>query len=168
MEHRDVALFDQRALDLEALGRLDVFQVDAAEGDGDALDGVDEGLRAFRIHFDIEHVDAGEALEQHALAFHHRLGRQRAEVAQAENRGAVGNHRHQVALAGVLEGQLGIAGDLAHRLGNAGTVGQGQVARGGSGLGQLDTQLAGTGMSVILERGGFQIRHIGASTFYFI
>src|SRR5690606_453473 len=56
MEDRNVALFDQRALDLEALGRLDVFQIDATEGDGDALDGVDEGLRTFRIDFDVEHV----------------------------------------------------------------------------------------------------------------
>src|SRR5690606_2861229 len=104
VEDRDVALLDQRALDLEALGRLDVFQVDAAEGDGDALDGVDEGLRAFGVHLDVEHVDAGEALEQYPLAFHDRLGGQRTQVAQAENGGAIGNHSHQVALAGVAIG----------------------------------------------------------------
>ena len=55
------------------------------------------------------------------------LGGQRAEVTQAENRGAVGNHCHQVALAGVLVGQLGIAGDFTHRLGDTRAVGQGQV-----------------------------------------
>src|SRR3546814_11020729 len=33
VEHRDVHALAQRGLDLEALRRLDVFQVDAAEGD---------------------------------------------------------------------------------------------------------------------------------------
>ena len=51
-------------------------------------------------------------LNSHPLSFHHRLEASGAEVTQAENRGAVGNHCHQVALAGVLVGQLGIAGDF--------------------------------------------------------
>src|SRR5690606_13271270 len=63
VEHRNVALLDQRTLDLEALGRLDILEVDAAEGAGNALDGINEGLRALRLDFDIEHVDTGEALE---------------------------------------------------------------------------------------------------------
>jgi hypothetical protein len=61
-------------------------------------------LHAGRVDFDIEHVDAGEALEQDALAFHHRLAGQRAEVAQAEDGGAVGDHRDQIALVGVAVG----------------------------------------------------------------
>ncbi|MNZ60426.1 hypothetical protein D3C78_784950 [compost metagenome] len=165
VEHWDVALFDQCALDLEALRRLDVFQVDAAEGDGDALDGIDEGLRALGVDFDVEHIDTGEALEQHALAFHDRLGGQRAEVAQAENRGAVGNHRHQVALAGVLEGQLGITGDLADRLGHARAVRQRQVAGGNGRLGQLDAEFSGAGLGVIFESSGLEIRHFGTSAY---
>src|SRR5690606_11080447 len=51
VEHRNVALLDQGALDLEALRRLDVFQIDATEGDGNALDRVDQGLRAFGVDF---------------------------------------------------------------------------------------------------------------------
>src|SRR5690606_15026436 len=43
---------------------------------------------------------------------------------------------------------------------------KGQVARGSRGLGQLDAQLAGAGLGMVLERGGFQIRHVGASAFY--
>ncbi|MNM45444.1 hypothetical protein D3C81_563670 [compost metagenome] len=46
VEDRDVALLDQGALDLEALWRLDVFEVDATEGDRNAANGVDESLRA--------------------------------------------------------------------------------------------------------------------------
>src|SRR3712207_6942435 len=38
------------------------------------------------------------------LAFHHRLGRQRAEVAEAQDGGAVGDHGDHVALRGVVVG----------------------------------------------------------------
>jgi hypothetical protein len=49
------------------------------------------------VDLDVEHVDAGELLEQAALAFHHRLAGERPDVAEAEHRGAVGDHRDQVA-----------------------------------------------------------------------
>src|SRR5690606_19514364 len=141
MEYRDIALLDQRALDFEALGRLDVLEIDAAEGDGDALDRIDKGLRALCVHFDVEYIDTGEALEQYAFTFHHRLGGQRAEVAQAKNGSTVGNHGHKVAFAGVAVSQFGVAANFAYRLGNAWAIGQGQIASGGSWLGQLDAQL---------------------------
>ena len=60
-------------------------------------------------------IDIGEALEQHRLAFHHRLGGQRAQIAQAQNRGAVGDHRDQIALGGVVVGQGRIFGDAQAR-----------------------------------------------------
>src|SRR5690606_38749464 len=159
MEYRDIALLDQRALDFEALGRLDVLEVDAAEGDGDALDRIDKGLRALCVHFDVEYIDTGEALEQYAFTFHHRLGGQRAEVAQAKNGSTVGNHGHKVAFAGVAVSQFGVAANFAYRLGNAWAIGQGQIASGGSWLGQLDAQLSRTGLRVVFERGGFQVSH---------
>ena len=49
---------------------------------------------------DVEHVDVGELLEQHRLAFHHRLGGERADIAEAEHGGAVGHHRDQIAAHG--------------------------------------------------------------------
>ncbi len=161
VEYRNVALFDQGLFDLEALRCLDVFQVDATESDGDALYSVDESLRAFGIDFDVENVDAGKALEQHALTFHDWLGSQWAKVTQAENRGAIGNHCNQVAFAGVLVRQFRIAGDFTYGLGNARAVGQRQIAGSGSGFGELYTQLSWTRMGVIFESGSFQIRHIG-------
>ena len=51
--------------------------------------------------FDIEDVDAGEFLEQNRLALHHRLGGQRADSAETQNRGAVGEHGDQVLARGV-------------------------------------------------------------------
>ena len=37
------------------------------------------------VNFDIEDIDTGELLEQYCLAFHNRLTRQRADVAQAHH-----------------------------------------------------------------------------------
>jgi hypothetical protein len=59
-------------------------------------------------------VDIGEALEQDGLALHHRLRRQRAEIAEAEHRRAVRDHRHEVALGGVVVG-LGRVGGMARQ-----------------------------------------------------
>ena len=85
---------------------------------------------------DVDGVDVGEALEEHALALHHRLGGQRAQVAQAQDRGAVGDHRHQVALGGVLVGEVRIFGDGQHRHGHARRIGQREVALGRHRLGR--------------------------------
>jgi hypothetical protein len=92
---------DSFLLDVEALGRLDVFQVDAAQRGLHRGDDVDQLVRIALGQFDVEHVHAGKLLEQAALAFHHRLGGQRADVAQAQHGGAVGDHAHQVAARGV-------------------------------------------------------------------
>ena len=104
VEDRDLHPLAERLLDDEALRRLDVFEVDAAEGrlqaghDLDQLGGI--GL----VDLDVEHVDAGELLEQAALAFHHRLAGQRADVAEAEHGGPVADHGDEVAAGGVLAG----------------------------------------------------------------
>ena len=50
------------------------------------------------VDFQIDGIDIGEALEQDRLALHHRLGGQRAEIAETENGGAVGNDGDQIAL----------------------------------------------------------------------
>ena len=92
----------QLGLDGEAFGRLDVLQVDRAEGRLQRGDDIAEARRVVGIDLDVEHVDAGELLEQDGLALHHRLAGERADVAEAQHRGAVGDHRHQVAARGVV------------------------------------------------------------------
>jgi hypothetical protein len=94
------------------------------------------------VDLDVEHVDAGELLEQHALAFHHRLAGQRADVAQAQHRGAVGDHRHQVAARGVLAGLRGSAAIASQAIGHARRIRQRQVALGHHRLGRGDLDLA--------------------------
>src|SRR5690606_520264 len=84
MEYRNLHALAQLLLDIEALGRLDVLKVDAAEGRFQGSDDFDQFFRIFLVDLDIEDVDAGEFLEQYPFAFHHRFGSQRADIAQAE------------------------------------------------------------------------------------
>jgi hypothetical protein len=122
VEDRDLHALAQLLLDFEALGRLDVLEVDAAETRLEAGDDVDELVRIVLGDFEIEHVDAGEFLEQHALAFHHGLRRERADVAEAEHSGAVGDDRDEVAARGDRGHFRRIAHDLLARGGDAGRV----------------------------------------------
>ena len=75
-----------------------------------------------RVHFQVEDVDAGEFLEEDGLAFHHRLGGQGADIAQAQHGGAVGDHRHQVAAGGIVAGA--VAGSAAMASQGAATPGE--------------------------------------------
>ena len=105
MEDRDVHQLAQALLDDEAFRRLDVFQVDAAEGRAEEAHAVDELVDVLGVDLEVDAIDVGEALEQDGLAFHHRLRGQRAEIAQAQHGGAVGDHRDEIALGRVVVGQ---------------------------------------------------------------
>ncbi len=142
VEDRDLHPLAQLALDVEAVRRLDVLEVDAAEGRLERCDHVDQLVQIVLGHLDVEDVDAGELLEQHALAFHHRLARQRPDVAQAEHGGAVGDHRDQVAARGVAEGIRRVGDDLFARRCHAGRIGECQVALVDELLGGGDRDLA--------------------------
>jgi hypothetical protein len=61
VEDRDVHLALERLLDVEALGRLDVFEVDAAEGRLEKPDAADELVGILCRELDVEDVDVGEA-----------------------------------------------------------------------------------------------------------
>ena len=63
------------------------------------------------VDLEVDAVDVGEALEQHGLAFHHRLGGERAEIAQAQNRGAVRDDGDEIALDRVVVGEIRVLGD---------------------------------------------------------
>ena len=142
VEHRDVHQFAQPLLDHEALRRLDVLQVDSAEA-GEEADGVDHVIDILGVDLQVDAIDVGEALEQRDLALHHRLGCDRAEIAEPQHGGSVGNHRDHVALRRVVVGERGIALDVQARFGDAGRIGERQVARGGDRLGDARLQLAG-------------------------
>jgi len=142
VEDGDVHGLLQLLLDVEAFGSLDVLEVDAAEGRFEHLAGADDLVGVLAVQLDVEHVDVSEALEEHPLALHHRLAGQGADVAEPEDRGAVADHRHQVAPVGVLVAELGVGGDgvAGHR--HAGGVGQRELALRQAGLGGHDLGLA--------------------------
>src|SRR6185437_7371159 len=73
--HRAAQLF----LNLEALGRLNVFQVDGAKGGLQQLANANHVFRLGAVNFQIENINVGEALEQDAFAFHHRLAGESAD-----------------------------------------------------------------------------------------
>ena len=66
---------------------------------------------------DVEAVDVGELLEEDRLAFHHRLRGERADVAEAEDGGAVGDDADEVAARGVARGELMVFGESGDWLG---------------------------------------------------
>ncbi|KIU01538.1 hypothetical protein QU38_01110, partial [Staphylococcus aureus] len=128
-------------LDLEALGRADVFQVDAAEGRLQRGHGLDHALDRVGGDLDVEHVDIGALLEENGFAFHHRLGGQRTDVAKAQHRGAVRHHRHQVGAARQGCGLARIFGDDRAGRSNARRIGQREVALVRQRLDRLDLEL---------------------------
>ena len=157
VEDRDLHSRAQRTLDVEAVRRLDVLEVDAAEGRLERGDEVDQLVEVLLVDLDVEDVDAGELLEQHALAFHHRLGGERADVAEAEDGGAVGDDGHQVAARGVAKGVGRVRDDFLARRRDAGRIGEREVVLVDQLLGRRDGDLAGGRKLVVVERGTAQL-----------
>ena len=152
MEHRDVHQFLQALLDDEAFRRLDVLQVDAAEGRAEIAHRIDELVGVLGVDLEIDGIDVGEALEQDRLAFHHGLGGERAEVAEAEDRRAVGDHRDHVAARRVVEGRARGRPRCLDRHRDAGRIGERQVALRRHRLRGHDLQLAGPALAVEGQR----------------
>jgi len=124
MKDGNVHQLPQPLFDDEAVGRLDIFQIDAAEAGPQIAHAIDERVDVRRVHFDVDRIDIGETLEQHGLAFHHGLGGQRPQIAQAQNRRAVGNHGHEIAFGRVIEHGIRPLGDRTHGHGHAGRIGE--------------------------------------------
>ncbi len=121
-------------LDVEALRRLDVLEVDAAEGGLKELHHLDHVIGMLTLYLQVEDVHVGETLEEDPFPLHDRFARQRADVAEAQHCGAVGDHRHQVPLGGV-EVRVGRALlDRETRFGDPGGVCEREVQRGEAGL----------------------------------
>ncbi len=143
VEHRNFEQLAQPLLDDEALRRLDVFEIDPAKGWMQKAHAVDEFVDVAGVDFEIDRIDVGKAFEQRRLALHDWLGGERAEIAEAENRGAVRNYRYEIALGRVIEGGARIALDMQARKGHARRIRQRQIALGGQRLGRRDRQLSG-------------------------
>ena len=86
VEDGDLHALLELLLDVEALGRLDVLEVDAAERGLEARDALDELVGVLLGDLDVEDVDVGEPLEEDALPFHDGLAGGGADVARDRGR----------------------------------------------------------------------------------
>ncbi len=93
-----------------------------------------------------------KCLKKHAFALHDRFGGQRADVAQSQYGGSVGNDRHQIALDRIVVRLGRIVGDRQTRRRHAGRVGQREIVLGGVGFRRPDFDFAGASFGVIGER----------------
>ena len=159
MEDRNVHGLAQALLDDEAFRRLDVLEVDAAEGRSEEAHAVDEFVDLLGVDLEVDAIDVGEALEQHRLAFHDRLAGQRTDIAEAEHCGTVGNHGDQVAAHGVVVGGVGVLVDLDAGGGDAGRIGERQVALGDQRLGRDDLDLSRPAGAMHDQRIAVEVSH---------
>ena len=128
VEDRNLHRAPQFLLDDKTFRRLDVFEVDAAEGGFQKLARADDLPRIARGEFEVEYVDVGEAFEQNRLAFHHRLAGRGPDVAEPQHRGAVGDHRDQITLRCVAVDQRRVLLNFQTGHGDARRVSQTQVS----------------------------------------
>src|SRR5690606_7635659 len=142
VEDGDVQLLAQTVLDLEAARGGDVLEVDAGEDRGDRLDVGDDVLDRVGVQADRERIDPGEALEQRRLALHDGHRGERPQIAEAQDRGAVGDDRDGVALDGQAAGVLGVLRDRLDHAGHARGVDHREVVAVADRELRLDGELA--------------------------
>jgi hypothetical protein len=153
VEDRDAHALAQLAFDVETLGRLDVLEVDATKRRLERGDDVDQLVRITLGKLDVEDVDAGELLEEAALALHHRLAGKRADVAEAEHSGSIGHHADQVGPRRVFGGHGGIVADLEAGIRHAWRIGEREIELVGQRLGRLHRDLAPDRQAVVFKCG---------------
>jgi hypothetical protein len=139
------------ALHIEAFRGLDVLQIDATETGFQAGNDVDQFVGIALADLEVEDVDTRELLEQYPFTFHHWLGRQRPDRTQTQYRGAVADHRDQVAARGDVTRLSGIIDDGFAGRRHAGRIGERQIPLVGQRFGWYHFDLAGNGEAVIMK-----------------
>jgi hypothetical protein len=152
VEDRHIEQFAQLLLDDETFRRLDILEIDTAPAFAQELDAIDELIRVFGGDLEIDRIDIGKALEQDRFALHHRFRRQGPAIAKPENSGAIGDHRNEIALGGVVEGLGLVLGDGEHRHGHARRIGERKIALRRHRLGRHDFKLSGAALAVKQQR----------------
>ena len=144
-------------LDVETFRPLDVLEVDAAEGWLERDDDVDELVDVGFVDLDVEDVDARELLEEYRLALHHRLTGERADRAEAEHCGAVGEHGDEILARRQMVRLVRVRRDRLAGEGDARRIGEREVALIGERLCRRDLQLAGARLAMEMQGVGFKV-----------
>src|SRR3546814_15042358 len=84
--------------------RISDWSSDVCSSDLEEAHAVHELVDVAGVDLEVDAVDVGETLEQHRLAFHHRLRGLRTEIAEAEHGGAVRDDGDDAAFGGVVVG----------------------------------------------------------------
>ena len=159
MEHRNLQFPFQFSLDFKTFRTADILQVDASESGGNRLDRSHHFLFGRSVQTDGERIHTAELFEEDALSLHDRQARLRADIAQAQYGGAVGNHRHRAAFEGVGVNGVRVGLDLAAGLGHAGGIGSRKRVFVLAGYQTLYGQFAGT-FGVQFQRGLIIIHNV--------
>ena len=83
-------------LHLKTFRRLYIFQVDAAEGGLKCNDDVNQLIGIGLVNLYVEDINASKLFKQSTLSLHDWFGGQRADIAEAKHRGAIGDDGHKV------------------------------------------------------------------------
>ena len=70
VENGEIKLFDESPFDVEALGCLDVLEIDSAEDWEDLADDVEQFLWVLFLDADWDQINSSEQLEETALSLH--------------------------------------------------------------------------------------------------
>ena len=151
VKDRDLHALAEFALDVETIGGLDVLKINATKSRLKGGHRIDDLVEVSLGQLDVKDINARKLLKEHALALHDRLGRQGTNVAQAQDRRAIGDDTHEVAPGGVLKGIDGVFGNLETGRRDPGGIGQGKVTLIGELLGGQDGDLPWGGELVVIE-----------------
>ena len=130
VEDGDVQALFQSFLNFKTARRRDIFQIDPAKDRSDAADRLDDLIDILGVQADREGVDVAEFFEQDSLSFHDRHPGFGADIAKAQDRGAVSDHSHQVPLCSIAVDVLGVRGDPAAGFRDARRIGGAEVFHG--------------------------------------
>ena len=146
---RNVEGFLQTLLDIEALRCLDVLEVDATKGGGNALYSFAELLWVFLVDLDVEDVDAAINFEKQSLTFHNRLAAHSTDIAQAQYGCSIADDCHQIAFIGIFIRIVGVLLNFQTGVGDTWRIGQRKVCLCTIGLGRLYFNFSWTASFVI-------------------
>src|ERR1035437_8747007 len=127
MEHRNLQSPAQLRLNDEALGCLDVLQIDSAECGLEHLASTDDILWIVGGQLKIKDVDVRETLEEDRLPLHHWLACGWTNLPQPQNSSSVRNNCYEVRLSCVFVDEIRFAVNCQTGSGHTRGVGQTQI-----------------------------------------
>jgi hypothetical protein len=151
VEDGDLHRLPQSFLDVEAVGRANVLEIDAADCRFEELAEADYVVGILGAHLEIEDVEISELLEEISFAFHHRLAGERADVSKSEDSGAVSDYSNEVALGRIPVGILRVGFDLEAGKRYSRRVGECEIALIIERLGGDYRDFAGSSRRVVVE-----------------